>query len=212
MMTSEHSETLRAAYDFDAPRRDNNVFDSWRAEIVDSFLEKLHPGASVLELGAGAGQGAVYVRSKGFEVTAMDLSPANVELARGRGIDARVGDFTDPEFFVGEFDGVFAMNSLLHVPKQLFRQAIAVIHRSLRVGGIASITVYGGVNHEGTLEDEWTDPPRFFALYADDDFALLPTPGFRRLGCDFRHADSEEGLHPQVLTLEKLPDPPSVSS
>jgi hypothetical protein len=74
----------------------------------------------------------------------------------------------------------------------------------LRIGGIASLTVYGGVNHEGTLQDEWTDPPRFFALYRDDDFALLPTPGFRRLGCEFRRADTERGLHPQVLTLEKV--------
>lgn len=204
MSPSEHSETLRAAYDFDAARRNNNVFDEWRAEIVDDFLARLEPQATVLEMGAGAGQGAVYVADKGFHVTAMDLSPANVALARERGIDAHAADFTDPDFFIGEFDGVFAMNSLLHVPKRLFRDVLEVIRRSLRVGGIASITVYGGINHEGTLEDEWTDPPRFFAFYSDDDFALLATPGFRRLGCEFRHADDEEGLHPQVLTLEKL--------
>jgi SAM-dependent methyltransferase len=204
MSPSEHSETLRAAYDFDAARRDNNVFDGWRAEIVDDFLARLEPQATVLEMGAGAGQGAVYVSAKGFQITAMDLSPANVALARERGIDAHAADFTDPAFYIGEFDGVFAMNSLLHVPKRLFHDVLEVIRRSLRVGGIASITVYGGINHEGTLEDEWTDPPRFFAFYSDDDFALLATPGFRRLGCEFRHADHEEGLHPQVLTLEKL--------
>jgi len=204
MSPSEHSETLRAAYDFDAARRNNNVFDGWRAQIVDGFLARLEPGSTVLELGAGAGQGAVYVAERGFQVTAMDLSPANVELARERGVEAHAADFTDPAFFIGEFDGVFAMNSLLHVPKRLFRDVLAIIRRSLRVGGIASITVYGGVNHEGTLEDEWTDPPRFFAFYSDDDFALLTTHGFRRLGCEFRHADDEEGLHPQVLTLEKL--------
>jgi SAM-dependent methyltransferase len=204
MSPSEHSEALRAAYDFDAARRNTNVFDSWRAEIVDGFLARLKPGATVLEMGAGAGQGAVYVAERGFQVTAMDLSPANVELARKRGVAAQTADFTDPDFFIGEFDGVFALNSLLHVPKPLFRDVLAVIRRSLQIGGIASITVYGGINHEGTLEEEWTDPPRFFAFYSDDDFALLATPGFRRLGCEFRHADAEEGLHPQVLTLEKL--------
>ena len=95
------------------------------------------------------------------------------------------------------------MNSLLHVPKRLFAQTLAIIHRSLRLGGIASITVYGGINHEGTLEDEWTDPPRFFALYTDDDFALLPTPGFSRVGCEFRDTDDADGLHAQVLTLAR---------
>ncbi len=201
---NEHSDTLRAAYDFDAPRRDNNVFDSWRAEIVDDFLARLDPGATVLELGAGAGQGAVYAAAQGFPVTAMDLSPANVALAVERGIDARVGDFTEPGFFIGEFDGLFAMNSILHVKKDLWESVISVMRRSLRVGGIAVIVVYGGMNYEGTLEDEWTDPPRFFAFYSDEDFEALPTPGFKRLSCEFRQGDSEEGLHPQVLTLEAV--------
>ncbi len=132
----------------------------------------------------------------------MDLSPANVDLAVGRGIDARVGDFTNPDFHVGEFDGVFAMNSILHVKKDLFQGVLQVVRRSLRAGGIAVIVVYGGMNYEGTLEDEWTDPPRFFAFYSDEDFAALPTPGFKKLACEFRHGDDEEGLHPQVLVLE----------
>jgi uncharacterized UPF0146 family protein len=200
---SEHSERLRAAYDFDAPRRNNNVFDGWRVDITDRFLARLEPGATVLELGAGAGQGAVYMMEQGFGVTAIDLSPANVELAIGREVDARVADFTNPDFFAGEFDGVFAMNSLLHVPKRMFLQVLSVIRRSLGRGGVATIVVWGGTSHEGTLEEEWTEPPRFFALYSDDDFAMLPTPGFRRLGCEFRHADGEHGLHPQVLTLER---------
>jgi SAM-dependent methyltransferase len=204
MTVNEHRDTLRAAYDFDAPRRDNNVFSGWRAELVDEFLARLEPGASLLELGAGAGQGAVYATSQGYTVTAMDLSPANVVLARERGVDARVGDFTDPEFFVGKFDGVFAMNSLLHVKRELWPTALQVIHRALRPGGIALIVVFGGINFEGTLEDEWTDPPRFFAFYTDEDFSSLPTPGFQRLACEFRHADDEEGLHPQVLTLEAV--------
>lgn len=203
MSASEHSETLRAAYDFDAPRRNNNMFDTWRAAIADGFLGRLEPGASVLELGGGAGQAAAYMMEQGFSVIAMDLSPMNVESARARGVDARTGDFTDPDFFIGEFDGVFAMNSLLHVPKSLFPQVLTVVRRSLRTGGIASITVFGGINHEGTLEDEWTNPARFFSLYSDDDFALLPTPGFRRLRLEFRHNDTEEGLHPQVMTLQK---------
>ena len=204
MPDNEHRDTLRAAYDFDAPRRNNNVFAGWRAEVVDEFLGLLPEGADVLELGAGAGQAAVYVAKKGYSVTAMDLSPANVALAVDRGIDARVGDFTDPDFFVGEFDGAFAMNSILHVKKQLFQDVLRVIRRSLRSGGVAQIVVWGGRNHEGPFEDEWTTPPRFFAIYSDEDFAALPTPGFERVSCEFRHGDNEGDLHPQVLTLRAV--------
>ncbi len=199
---NQHRDTLRAAYDFDAPRRNANVLEGWRVEVIDAFLDRLAPGASVLELGAGAGQAAQYVAEKGFRVTAMDLSPANIALASSRGIDARVGDFTDPEFHVGEFDAVFALNSLLHVEKRLWQSAVGVLRRSLEHGGIAMIVVWGGMNYEGTLEDEWTDPPRFFAFYADEDFRLLPTPGFRKLLCESRLDDIEDELHPQILVLE----------
>ncbi len=204
MRHNEHAGTLRAAYDFDAPRRNNNVFSGWRTEVVDGFLSHLNPGASVLELGAGAGQGAVYVAEQGFSVVAMDLSPANVALAVARGVDARVGDFTHPDFNIGEFDGLFAMNSILHVQKGLLQGVLRVVRRSLRTGGVAQIVVWGGINHEGPFADEWTQPPRFFAIYTDEDFASLPTPGFERISCEFRHDDVEGELHPQILTLRAV--------
>jgi len=199
---NEHIAGLRQAYDFDAPRRDTNVFEGWRRRIVDEFLEHLAPEATVLELGAGAGQAAVYVAGRGHPVTAMDLSPANVANAIARGIDARSGDFTDPTFHVGRFDGVFALNSLIHVPKPLFPRTLEVVHRSLRTGGIALIVSWGGYNHEGLIDDEWTEPPRFFAFYSDDDFALLPTPGFEVLQQVILTEEEETDLHPQVLLLE----------
>jgi SAM-dependent methyltransferase len=201
---NKHRDTLRAAYDFDAPRRNTTSFDGWRVEVIDDFLARVGAGGSILELGSGAGQGAVHVAAQGHTVTAVDLSPANVELAKSRGVDARAGDFTDPTFNVGVFHGVFAMNSILHVEKDLFPDVLTVIRRSLHVGGIALIVVWGGFNYEGSLDDEWTDPPRFFAFYSDEDFAGLPTPGFRRIACEYRLADSEGDTHPQVLLLEAL--------
>ena len=199
---NQHRDTLRAAYDFDAPRRNSNILEGWRVEVIDAFLDRLRPGASVLELGAGAGQAAQYVMERGFPIVAIDLSPANVTLAASRGIDARVGDFTDPDFHVGRFDAAFAMNSLLHVEKRLWKPTVRAIRGSLVPGGIAMIVVWGGINYEGTLDDEWTDPPRFFAFYTDRDFSALETPGFDRLACEFRTNDIEDELHPQILMLE----------
>lgn len=201
-MENDHITDLRQAYDSDATRRDANVFEGWRRRVVDEFLDRIDPGATILELGAGAGQAAAYVAAQGYAVTAMDLSPANVTNATARGIEACVGDFTDPAFHIGEFDGVFSINSLIHVPKPLFPQALQVVHRSLRTGGTALIVIWGGYNHEGRIPDEWTDPPRFFAFYSDGDFALLPTPGFKVLQRLLLRGDEEDDLHPQVLLLE----------
>jgi SAM-dependent methyltransferase len=201
-LANEHVAELRRAYDYDAPRRDTNVFTGWRREIVDDLLARLRSGASILELGGGAGQAADYVAGHGFRVVVMDLSPANVANAVGRGIEAKVGDFTDPDFQVGEFDAVFALNSLIHVPKPLYPQTLATVRRSLHPGGIALIVNWGGYNHEGQVDGEWTDPPRFFAFYSDDDFMRLPTPGFTVIERRILPDDEEAELRPHVLLMQ----------
>lgn len=201
---NEHLGSLRTAYDFDAPRRHQNVLEGWRTEVIDDFLTKLGSDGSILDLGAGTGQNAAYLAAAGHRVVAVDLSPASVELARSRGVDARIGDFTAVDFHVGVFDGVIAMNSLLHVPKRLLPQALKAIRRSLRSGGLALIVVWGGRNYEGPLEDDWTEPPRFFSFYSDEDFAQIPTPGFSQVSCEFRHQDLEDDSHPQIMVLEAV--------
>lgn len=201
---NEHLGSLRDAYDFDAPRRNQNELEGWRTEVIDDLLTRTGPEATILDLGAGTGQNAAYIAAAGHTVLAVDLSPTSVELARERGLDARIGDFTAADFDVGVFDGVLAMNSLLHVPKRLFPQALRAIRRSLHRGGLAVIVVWGGRNHEGTLDDDWTKPARFFAFYSDDDFARLPTPGFNRVSCEFRHDQLDGDSHPQVMVLEAV--------
>src|SRR5207247_10358646 len=71
----------------------------------------------VLEVGAGPGEFAERLgRDLGVEVIAADLSPRMVELARDRGVDARLGDVQELEFEDGSFDCAVAAWMLYHVP------------------------------------------------------------------------------------------------
>ena len=54
------------------------------AELVRVVEEQLVPGGTVLEIGCGTGADAIYLVRKGFEVTAVDISPMAVERARVR--------------------------------------------------------------------------------------------------------------------------------
>jgi len=72
-------------------------------------------------------------RDTGAEVVATDLSPRMVELARERGMDARIADVQALPFGDGEFDVVVAAWMLYHVPN--LDQALAEIARVLRPGG-----------------------------------------------------------------------------
>jgi SAM-dependent methyltransferase len=88
----------------------------------------------VLEVGCGWGELAEWIaRDTGAEVVAIDLSARMVELARERGVDARVDDVQELPFSDGEFDLVVAAWMLYHVPD--LERGTAEIARVLRPGG-----------------------------------------------------------------------------
>jgi SAM-dependent methyltransferase len=78
-------------------------------------VAKLQP-RRVLEVGCGMGNFAErLVREMSAEVVATDLSPRMVEVARERGLDARVADVQELPFDDGEFDCAVANAMLYHV-------------------------------------------------------------------------------------------------
>ncbi|HEX5633608.1 MAG TPA: magnesium protoporphyrin IX methyltransferase [Gemmatimonadales bacterium] len=90
-----------------------------RATLADWLPQDL-AGCRVLDAGCGTGQLAVELARRGAEVTAVDLSPTLVQLARerlpadlrGGRVEFRAGDFVDEA--LGHFDYVVAMDSLIH--------------------------------------------------------------------------------------------------
>jgi magnesium-protoporphyrin O-methyltransferase len=93
--------------------------DRMRQAILDMLPLDLS-GRRVLDAGCGTGALATALSARGARVTAIDLSPTLVELARQRAVtDEEVGsieflsgDMTDP--MLGWFDHVVAMDSLIH--------------------------------------------------------------------------------------------------
>jgi SAM-dependent methyltransferase len=88
----------------------------------------------LLEVGPGPGELSARIATElGAEVIALDLSDRMVELARGRGIDARVGDVQALPFADASFDTVVAAWMLYHVPD--LDRGLAEIARVLSPGG-----------------------------------------------------------------------------
>lgn len=99
-------------------------------------------GLKVLELGSGAGEGAVYFATKGGVVTATDISPGMLEVASKLAakydveIQTAVCSADDLSIFDDEtFDLVYGANLLHHV---VIEDAIKEVHRVLRPGGRAA--------------------------------------------------------------------------
>jgi magnesium-protoporphyrin O-methyltransferase len=90
--------------------------DRMRRTLLDWLPDDLR-GTRLLDAGCGTGMLALEAAKRGAEVTAIDLSPTLVGLARDRlpgnlKVDFRVGDMLDPA--LGRFDHVVSMDSLIH--------------------------------------------------------------------------------------------------
>lgn len=104
--------------------------DEMRATLL-SYLPQDLTGARILDAGCGTGALAVEAAKRGAHVTAIDLSPTLVNLARERlpsdigagRIDFHTGDMLDPA--LGRFDHVVAMDSLIHYPAHDITRALA---------------------------------------------------------------------------------------
>jgi SAM-dependent methyltransferase len=150
-------------------------------------VELLAPieGERILDLGCGDGALSVDIFLRGCAVVGVDASAAQVEAARGRGVDARVMDGQTLDFD-DEFDAVFS-NAAMHWMKDPDR-VIDGVWRALKPGGrfvgefggrgcVARIvaTLRGALARQGV--DEARIQPWYFPA-ADEYRARLERRGF----------------------------------
>lgn len=105
-----------------------------------------YPKGKVLEVGCGAGWELVAWAKNGLQVTGLDLSPAAIQLAiknfefNNLPADLRVGNAEKLPFSDNSFDIVTSLG-VLHQTEST-EKAVAEVHRVLRRGGEAVITLY----------------------------------------------------------------------
>jgi trans-aconitate methyltransferase len=104
------------------------------SDLGAPVLDLLAPraGQRILDLGCGDGALTRKLVDRGCEVVAIDSSAAQVEAARGLGLDARVMSAEDLPFH-DEFDAVFS-NAVLHWIQRA-DATIDGVYRALRPGG-----------------------------------------------------------------------------
>jgi SAM-dependent methyltransferase len=99
------------------------------------FLALLPPGATILELGCGAGADSAQMLAAGFDVHPTDGSPELAAVASrrlGRPVETLLFHELDK---VEAYDGVWANACLLHVPRPELASVLALIWRALKPGG-----------------------------------------------------------------------------
>jgi SAM-dependent methyltransferase len=180
MAQNQWRRALTASYNNHAQERERYAVDPWKVDVRANFRALLEQEQKqfLLEIGAGAGKDSLFFSKQGLEVTCIDLSPEMVKICRQKGLSAHVMDMTRLEFPPESFDAVYALNSLLHLPKIEFPMVLENIKKVLKPTGLFYLGVYGGEEFEGIWEQDSYNPKRFFSFHTDENIQKITSQVF----------------------------------
>lgn len=190
-----HDRATLAYYEQAAPHYTASTTQD-RHRHLDPFLDRLEPGASVLELGCGCGADAAHMVERGFQIDATDGTAAMVRKAKERfGIEARVMRF-DELAARQEYDAVWAHASLLHAPRAALPDILQRIHSALKPSGwhFANFKL-ADADHPDEGRDllgRWTnlpDPEWLEKTYRENGFDVVGTERYCGKGSDGTQRD-----------------------
>lgn len=148
---------------------------------LEELSSGLEEGATVLDLGCGAGIPGTRWLSRRFSVTGVDVSARQLELARRHVPAARFlkADMTGLEFEARSFDAVVSLYAITHVPGAEQPGLVEDVFRWLRPGGRFLATWATG-EWEGEEEDweGWGTPMWWSNLDPDASLSMLRDAGF----------------------------------
>jgi 2-polyprenyl-3-methyl-5-hydroxy-6-metoxy-1,4-benzoquinol methylase len=117
--------------------------DDWWVKGTDTFASLLKPGATILDVGCGAGVKSKYLIEKGFRITGIDFSEKMIEIAKQNVPD---GTFSVKDIYAltelsSTFDGVFAQAVLLHIPKKNILAVMKSLADKVNLDGYVYVAV-----------------------------------------------------------------------
>ena len=182
-MKPELTAALVETYSRHAQERANKELADWKLEeraCFVTFLKEQHK-KTLLEIGAGAGKDSQFFQQNGFNVVCTDRTPAMVSFCHQKNLAAAVMDFCYPAFPRESFEAVWALNCLVHTPKQDMPVVLQSIKAVLKPKGLFYLGMWGGDEYEGIWENDSYTPKRFFSFYSDQHLQAIVTDFFELL-------------------------------
>lgn len=130
-------------------RDPHNIINRLPSPYVKEFIKhfkRVH-GIKILDLGCGRGRHAVYLAKKGFEIFAVDASPAALEITKKQAQKHRVkvktykADMSSLPFKDCFFDGVVSINVIHHNILPDIERTVLELKRVLKSNGILLMTL-----------------------------------------------------------------------
>ncbi len=176
-----------------------------RLGYLQKLLERLPPQAQVLELGCGAGVPCTQTLAQHAQVTGIDISAAQIELAKQHVPNAllRQADMMSLAFSPATFDAIVAFYSIIHLPRAEQPVLINRLSAWLRPGGYLLVNL-GTANDPGSIEPNWLGATMYWSSYdAQTNQEMIRQAGFTTLEAEILRDDENGELVPFLWVLAK---------
>jgi len=135
-----------ATYDETCQGYARNVENLSNREAEEYFTRYVKEMGNVLDLGCGSGRDAKTFSELGYRITGIDLSKKMIDVAKLNAPLAKFKcmDIRQLNFQNESFDGLWAVASLLHLPRRDVPGCLAECYRVLKTGGLIYVGVKQG--------------------------------------------------------------------
>ena len=180
--------------------------DSEDVRLLGDFIELLAADAKVLDAGCGAGIPVTQKLAQHFDVTGVDFSKSQIELAKKNVPNAKFicEDLTNLNFPDDTFDGICSYYAIIHIPREEHQALLANFHRMLSTGGVALLCL-GAENLKDDIEEDYLGTKMYWSHYDSATYQkMLKEIGFSIVWAKFVKDESSEGAgHLFVLAQKK---------
>jgi ubiquinone/menaquinone biosynthesis C-methylase UbiE len=173
--------------------------------LLDDFIERLPANAKVLDAGCGAGVPIGQKLSKHFQVTGVDFSEAQIELAKRNVPNAEFlcEDMTKLDFPENTFDGITSYYAIIHIPREEHGPLLANFYRMLKPGGLALLCL-GAEHLIDDVDENYLGTPMYWSHYDTDTYLqMLKACGFSIIWSQFVADESCEGAGHLFVLVQK---------
>lgn len=172
-------------------------------KYLNDLTSRLPNKAKILDLGCGSGIPIDrYLLEKDFEVTGVDISEEQINLAKKnlpKG-DFFVGDMLEIDFPNNSFDATVSFYAIFHLPREEHASVLKNIFSILKPGGYLLVTM-GLSDWEGT-EKDFHGVKMFWSHYGrEKNLELIKSSGFNIINEEIDTTGGEKHL---VILANKL--------